>query len=60
MGFNPCRWVVVTPRPLSLKRPNTKGRLRAYGNALVPWVASAFIASVMDILIEEAEKHASN
>jgi hypothetical protein len=30
------------------------GRLRGYGNAIVPHVAAEFIGAVMDELIEEA------
>jgi hypothetical protein len=32
------------------------GRLRAYGNAIVPQVAATFIASVLDVLREQPKK----
>ena len=45
-----ARWRPVEPGtfPLAARLPGDVGRLRAYGNAIVPQVAAAFIASFMD------------
>ena len=57
----PCRDGKYRPtqpglRPLADGLATRVGRLRAYGNAIVPQVAATFIASVLDVLREQPKK----
>ena len=53
VGFDPGEWVMVRLSPLSLGSLGRVGKLRAYGNAIVPQVAATFLRSLMDVLVVE-------
>jgi site-specific DNA-cytosine methylase len=47
MGFDASRWKFVVPFPLEHNSVNRVGRLRGYGNAIVPQVAEMIIREMM-------------
>jgi hypothetical protein len=50
MDFDAARWVLVEPFPLALDAPARVGRLKAYGNAIVPQQAALLIRAVMPLI----------
>lgn len=49
LGFDVRAWRKLVFQPLSTGEPGRVGRLRAYGNAIVPQEAAEFVASFLDI-----------
>ena len=52
MGFDASRWEIVVPFPLTKNAKSRVGRLRGYGNAIVPQVAAEVIKAYMETTIK--------
>ena len=52
MGFDASRWEIVVPFPLTKNAKSRIGRLRGYGNAIVPQVAAEVIKVYMETTIK--------
>ena len=50
VAFDTSNLVRTMEHPLSINAKNRVGRLRGYGNAIVPPLAAAFLATVFDTL----------
>jgi DNA (cytosine-5)-methyltransferase 1 len=55
LGCTDGKWRPVEPGtfPLAHGLPARVGRLRGYGNAIVPQAAAAFISAAMDVACQE-------